>query len=277
MLRELFNYEGVQSMPLSKEVIRESQQLVIEVFKGFREELMRSYGAIEHISKGDGSPVTELDVKVETAIKNRLAVAYPEIGFHGEETEDVTGTADATWIVDPIDGTSSFVHGLPYCTNMAGLVVDGITVASVIYQFATDDLYTAVRGEGAYKNGERIYVKNTKLNDSIVFSGSFAYRNLYPIFKPHGIGVYAPLGASGYEFTRLAQGSIQAVTKLRCGSMMHDNVPGVLLVQEAGGEIVSFEDGDYSPSTLSFVAASPNVTEVITSQYEEITRLISQT
>lgn len=263
-------------MPLSKEVIRESQQLVIEVFKGFREELMQSYGNIEHISKGDRSPVTELDVKVETAIKNRLAVAYPEIGFHGEETEGVAGTTDATWIIDPIDGTSSFVHGLPYCTNMAGLVVDGITVASVIYQFATDDLYTAVRGEGAYKNGERIYVKNTALNDSIVFSGSFVYRSLYPVFKPYRIGVYAPLGASGYEFTRLAQGSIQAVTKLRCGSMMHDNVPGVLLVQEAGGEIVSFEDGDYSPSTLNFVAASPNVTEIIKSQHEEITRLIAK-
>jgi myo-inositol-1(or 4)-monophosphatase len=262
-------------MPLSTAKIRESQQLVIDVFKDFREELMQSYGKVAHISKGDGSPVTELDVKVEVAIKQRLAEAYPEIGFHGEETDDVVGTADATWIVDPIDGTSSFIHGLPYCTNMAGLVVDGITVASVIYQFATDDLYTAIRGEGAYKNGARISVNNTELNDSIVFAGSFVYRNLYPIFAEDKVGVYAPLGASGYEFICLAQGSIQAVTKLHCGSMMHDDVPGVLLVQEAGGHITSFEGESYSFETLNFIAATPNVTALIQKNYDKIKQIIA--
>ena len=87
--------------------------------------------------------------------------------------------------------------------------------------------------------------------------------------------MYAPLGASGYEFTRLAQGSIQAVTKLRCGSMMHDDVPGVLLVQEAGGKIISFEDEDYSYTTLNFVAASPNVAAVVMDAYEEIKSIIA--
>lgn len=262
-------------MSISHEVIYKSQQVVIDVFKGFREELMQSYGNISHDSKGDGSPVTELDVKVESAIKARLLAEFPEIGFHGEETADVSGSEDATWIIDPIDGTSSFVHGLPYCTNMAGLVVDGVTVACVIYQFVTDDLFTAVRGEGAYKNGERIYVRNTELNDSIVFASSFPYKNLYHIFSPHRIGIFAPLGASGYEFTRLAQGSIQAVTKLRCGSMMHDDVPGVLLVQEAGGEIISFEGEDYTFQTLNFVAASPNVAAVVRDNYDEIKSIIT--
>lgn len=263
-------------MSLSINQIRESQKLVIEVFKEFRDELMKSYGNIEHISKGDGSPVTELDVKVETTIKKRLAASFPEIGFHGEETEDVKGSVDATWIIDPIDGTSSFVHGLPYCTNMAGLVVDGVTVASVIYQFAMDDLYTAIRGEGACKNGERIYVKNTELDNSMVFAGSFAYKNLYSVFAPYKIGVYAPVGASGYEFICLAQGNIQGVTKLRCGSQVHDNVPGVLLVQEAGGEIVSFEKDEYVYETLSFVAATPNVARIIKDNYEAINQIISR-
>jgi fructose-1,6-bisphosphatase/inositol monophosphatase family enzyme len=235
---------------------------------------MSSYGSIDHISKKDGSPVTELDIKVETRLKQRLADAYPEIGFHGEETEDVVGAIDAVWIVDPIDGTSSFTHGLPYCTNMAGLVVEGVTVASVIYQFVTDELFTAIRGEGAHKNGERISVKNTELDDSIVFSGSFAYRNIYPIFKPYGIGLFAPLGASGYEFTRLAQGSIQGVTKLRCSSMIHDNVSGVLLVEEAGGEIVSFEEDVYNYKTLNFVAGSSNIAKLVRDNYDEVNRLI---
>lgn len=262
-------------MSLSLTDIRSSQQLVIDVFKGFRSELMQSYGNVQHDSKGDGSPVTELDVKVETEIKRVLAERFPQIGFHGEETEDSVGAIDATWIVDPIDGTSSFIHGLPYCTNMAGLVVDGVTVASVIYQFATDDLYTAVRGEGAYKNGERIFINNTELDNSIVFAGSFVYRQLFDIFQPHHIGVYAPLGASGYEFTRLAQGSIQGVTKLRCGSQIHDDVPGVLLVQEAGGEIVSFEREEYDYRTLSFIAATPKLAAVIRNSFAEIARRVA--
>lgn len=263
-------------MPLSVTIVRESQQLVIETFLGFREELMQSYGNIEHRSKKDGSPVTELDVKIETTLKEKLATEYPEIGFYGEETGKVVGSIDATWVVDPIDGTSSFIHGLSYCTNMAGLVVDGVTVASVIYQFVTGDLYTAIRGEGAYKNGERIYVGNAELADSIIFSGPFVYINLYDVFKDHRIGVYAPLGASGYEYTRLAQGSIQAVTKLRCVSQVHDNVPGVLLAQEAGAEIVSFETTDYQWDGLSFVAATPNVAKVVRDNYDAIKAIISK-
>jgi myo-inositol-1(or 4)-monophosphatase len=262
-------------MTLSAATIRQSQQLVIDVFKSFREELMQSYGTIEHTAKRDGSPVTELDIKIEMALKKQLAEYYPEIGFQGEETDAVPGTADATWIVDPIDGTSSFIHGLPYCMNMAGLVVEGKTVACVLYQFATGDLYTAIRGEGAYKNGKRIAVKNVTLDNSIMFVSSFVYKNLYHLFNAHNIRVFAPLGASGYEFTRLAQGSIQGVTKLHCGAQIHDDVPGVLLVQEAGGEIVSFERDQYDYKTLSFVAGTSNVIVVVRENYYEIKKIIT--
>lgn len=259
---------------LPPETIRDSQQLVIETFKSFREELLRSYGNIEHLAKHDGSPVTELDIRIEETLKNKLHEKYPEIGFQGEETGTAASTSGALWIVDPIDGTSSFMHGLPYCTNMAGLVVDGVIIASVIYQFVSDDLYTALRGEGAYRNNERIYVKNTKLDDSIVFASSFVYKNVYPVLQPYGIALYAPLGASGYEFTRLAQGSIQAVTKLHCGSKVHDNVPGVLLVEEAGGKIISFEGDAYNYETVNFVACTPNIAGVIADKYKEILDII---
>ncbi|USN96266.1 MAG: inositol monophosphatase [Candidatus Nomurabacteria bacterium] len=262
-------------MIISPEVIRESQQLVIDVFKSFRDELMESYGKIKHSSKQDGSPVTKLDVKIEQALKTKLADAYPDFGFHGEETDDVEGTIDATWFVDPIDGTRSFMHGLPDCSNMAGLVVDGVTVASVIYHFATDELYTAIRGLGAYRNGESIHINNTVLDDSIVFAGAVAYKDVYPVLSYSGLGMYAPIGASGYEFTRLAQGNIQGVTKLRSGSMLHDDIPGVLLVQEAGGEIVSFEGRDYDYKTLEFVAATPNVAKVVREQYDAIKKVIT--
>ena len=263
-------------MPLQHSDIIDSFQLVVETFKQMRTELMKHYGNIDHISKYDNSPVTELDLKVETTIKEKLAQRYPHIGFHGEETDDTPGTSGALWIVDPIDGTSSFIHGLPYCTNMAGLVVDGVTVASIIYQFPTDELYTAIKGEGAYRNNERISIKNTELNNSLVFSGSFVYKNLYTLFEQHKIGLYAPLGASGYEFTRLAGGNIQAVTKLRCGSQIHDNVPGVLLAQEAGAKILSFENNEYTYETLNFIIGTPNIMGVIEQNFDEINKVIKK-
>ena len=263
-------------MPLPQHEVQDSLQLVIDTFKELRSELMQSYGAIDHIAKGDNSPVTALDIKVETIVKSRLLKAYPHIGFHGEETNDTPGTSNATWIVDPIDGTSSFIHGLPYCTNMAGLVVDDEIVASVIYQFATDDLFTALKGQGAYKNDERISIKNTDLNNSLVFTGSYVYKNLYDVFEPHKIGLYAPIGASGYEFTRLAQGSIQGVTKLRCKSQIHDDVPGVLIATEAGAEIQSFESKNYNYETLNFVIGTPNVIDVIRQSHDHIKTTIEQ-
>lgn len=256
-------------MPLSQQEINSSMQLIIDTFKELRTELLTHYGNIEHTSKDNSSPVTELDIKVESIIKAKLAEQYPHISFHGEETEDTFGTSNAMWVIDPIDGTSSFIHGLPYCTNMAGLVVDGETVAGVIYQFVTDDLYTAVKGRGAYKNGERIAVKNTPLDDTIVFAGSFAYKNIYDTLKGYKIGLFAPIGASGYEYTRLAEGTIQGVTKLRGGAQMHDNVPGVLIAQEAGAEISSFEE-DFAYDTLQFVIGTPNFIEVINRHKNEI-------
>ena len=272
---ELWVSKEEADMSLSSSEITGSLNLIIDTFKELRPLLMKSYGNIDHTSKEDNSPVTTLDVGVETTLKERLANSYPHIGFRGEETENTPSASGATWIVDPIDGTSSFIHGLPYCTNMAGLVVDGETVASVIYQFPTDDLYTAIKGEGAYRNGEKISVKNTPLNDSLVFAGSFAYKNVYPLLKPYEVGLYAPLGASGYEFTRLAEGSIQGVTKLRCGSQIHDDVPGVLLAQEAGAKIISFDGENYTYETLCFVIGTPNFMAVIEEQKENISKLIA--
>lgn len=262
-------------MPLSKEKINGSLNLIIEIFKELQPTLMESYGNIKHVSKSDNSPVTELDIFVEESIKTRLAKKYPEIGFHGEETADTPSTCESTWIVDPIDGTSSFIHGLPYCTNMAGLVVDGEIVASVIFQFATSDIYTAIKGKGAYRNGKKISVKNTDLNNSLIFAGSFAYKNLHPLLAPHKIGIYAPLGASGYEYTRLAQGSIQGVAKIRCGSQIHDNAPGVLIAREAGAQIISFESEEYRYTTLNFIIGTQNVIEVMKQNYDAITKIIS--
>ncbi len=263
-------------MSLQPGEIEASLGTIIDTFKEFRNELLVHFGNIQHSSKSDNSPVTELDVKVETTVKERLAALYPHIGFHGEETEDTVGTSNATWIVDPIDGTSSFIHGLPFCTNMAGLVVDGEIVAAVIYQFVTDELYTAIKGQGAYKNGKRIAIKDTPLNDTLIYSGSFAYKNIYPVLAQYNIGMYAPLGASGYEFICLANGNIQGVMKLGSGSQVHDIVPGALIATEAGARLLSFEGSRYAYTTKQMVACTPTLADTITKHRGDIAAILER-
>lgn len=250
-------------MSLSPDTVRQSRQLIIDTFYEFRDELMQSYGKIASITKQDGSLVTELDFKIEQELKKRLASSYPEIGFYGEESGgDVTDTG-AVWVTDPIDGTPSFIHGLPYCANMAGLIVDGEIFASVIYHFVTDELYTAIRGEGAYRNDQQIFVRDLPPDSSITFANPFSYKNVYPVLEPHGVSMYAPIGASGYEYTRLAQGNIHGVVKLRGHSLMHDNVPGVLLATEAGAEVVSFDSDTYRYDNLNLITTTPSLAKTI--------------
>lgn len=256
-------------MPTQQE-ITESHALIIDVFKGFRAELLESYGKIEHSAKGDESPVTLLDVKIETILKDKLLARFPAFGFKGEETEEVVGTNGAMWLVDPIDSTSSFIHGLPYCSNMAGLVTNGEVVASVIYHFTSDELFTALKGQGAYRNGERIFVRDTPLNDSYIFADAYSYKNAYPFYALDNVKFFAPLGATGYFLTRLAQGSIQGVSYLRARIKSHDIAAGILLCQEAGAEVVSFTDKPFDYTCLRFMMGTKSVCDLTKQHRDEI-------
>lgn len=256
-------------MPTQQEII-ESHALIIDVFNGFRAELMDSYGRIEHLAKGDESPVTLLDMKIETTLKDRLLARFPAFGFKGEETEEVVGTNGAVWLVDPIDSTSSFIHGLPYCSNMAGLVVNGEIVASVIYHFASDELFTALKGQGAHKNGERIFIRDTPLNNSYIFADAYSYKNAYPFYAPDKVKFFAPLGATGYFFTRLAQGSIQGISYLRANIKQHDIVAGILLSSEAGAEAVSFTNKPFDHTCLRFMMGTKSICNLTKQHRDEI-------
>lgn len=260
-----------RTAPTQQQII-DSHALVIETFKSFRTELMQSYGNIAHDNKTDESPVTQLDIKIEQVLKEKLLAHFPMFGFKGEETEEVVGMHDATWYVDPIDSTISFIHGLPYCSNMAGLVVDGKIVASVIYHFATDEMYTAVKGQGAYKNGERIRVNDTTLDSSVVFADAFSYANLYRFYAPDRVRFYAPLGATGYFLTRIAQGSIQGACYLKANIKPHDVIPGALLVFEAGGEVASFTGEPFDYMCTRFMIGTKSILTLTARYVDEIMR-----
>jgi fructose-1,6-bisphosphatase/inositol monophosphatase family enzyme len=252
-------------MTIDKKTAHESLELVVETFKGLRAELLESFGNIEHTNKADKTQVTKLDVKVEGTLRNVLEDKYPDFGFQGEETGK-HGVLEQYWLVDPIDGTSSFIRGLPFCTNMAALVDDGEVVAAVIYDFVRDVVYSAIKGEGAFLNGSKIEVNNSREAGNLflyTLSGlSFETTKLE--LRKLGVRSYLPAGAAGFCYMMLAAGRIDGVAVFDSATAVHDNAPGILIAKEAGAELMRF-DGESGLEVSDFVIGVPKVIEAVES------------
>lgn len=253
----------VQMTTLLDTDILNSQTLVVEVFRSMREDLLGVFGTIEFTRKDDYSPVTQWDVAVETQLRTKLAESFPDFGFQGEETGH-TGNDSTYWLVDPIDGTSSFIRGLPYSTNMAALVHDGIVVAAVIYDFLHDALYTAIKGGGAYKNGKKIEVNTRRrAGDIVIYVMS---RQQFPLFREAlselRMRTVQPMGGSGHAYAMLSEGKIDGIVNLHTTMGAYDNAPGVLLAEEAGARMLSYDE-EVGVKRHEFIIGSPFVADEI--------------
>lgn len=248
-------------MTVSSERVVASQRHVVDIFRAFRQRLLDQYGTIEYQLKSDHSQVTELDVLIEQTLRDEMNRAFPEFAFAGEETGEAAIHGDRPyWIVDPIDGTSSYIRGLPNCTNMAALVVNGQPIAAVVYDFINDLLYTARAGEGAYRNGERLAISQRQLDASAMYVDSpLVSAELRQLLRDNHVSAYRPFGASGHAYRLVAEGKLEAYNLFNSRASVHDNAPGVLLVQEAGGEIVTKDDAPWSVTTKDFIVGTPMV------------------
>lgn len=192
--------------------------------------------------------VTEVDHASEDAIIDTLLTAYPNHGIHAEESGREHGNqrSDHIWIIDPLDGTTNFIHGFPvYCVSIA-LAVKGRIEQAVVYDPSRNDLFTATRGRGAYMNDRRIRVsKRTQLTQSLVSTG-FPFRkgDDFPTYlKMMGdvmqrtAGLRRP-GAAALDLAYVAAGFTDGF--FETGLQPWDVAAGSLLVTEAGGLIGNF-------------------------------------
>lgn len=193
--------------------------------------------------------VTEVDVAAENAIIDTLLTAYPDHGIWAEESgqrEGKFGGADHVWIIDPLDGTTNFIHGLPvYCVSIA-LMVKGKLDQAVIYDPSRNDLFYASKGRGAYLNERRIRVaKRTQLSECLVSTGfpfraNDAFNNYLQILgdvMPRCAGVRRP-GSAALDLAYVAAGYTDAFFEM--GLSPWDCAAGALLVTEAGGLVGNF-------------------------------------
>ena len=192
--------------------------------------------------------VTEVDHAAEQAIIETLLTAYPGHGIWAEESGREQGAQDSeyVWIIDPLDGTTNFIHGLPvYCVSIA-LAVRGKIEQAVVYDPTRNDLFTATKGRGAYLNDRRIRVsKRTELKQALISTG-FPYRagdNFEHYLTMMGdvmqktAGLRRP-GAAALDLAYVAAGYTEGFFEL--GLQPWDVAAGSLLVTEAGGLVGNF-------------------------------------
>ena len=195
--------------------------------------------------KVDQSPVTEADEAVERRLSNYLRKRYPEAGFLGEETGSAgPSEAGLRWVLDPIDGTRAFVRGIPTWTVLLGLEAEGQPAVGIAYLPAHDDLYVAVRGDGAHNNGRALHVSSVdKIEDCTISHGAlsqFTDLQLGHLLPKLGQATYTQRGFADFDgYRQLLRGRVDAM--LDPGVAAWDICAAAVLVAEAGGRLTSFD------------------------------------
>ncbi len=236
-----------------------------DLFRQQRERIVAAAGSTAHTVKDDNSPVTELDVEIERLVTRDFAQTFPGTPVYGEESGYDEETEGTFWLIDPIDGTKSFIQDIPGYTNMAVLIQNREAVACIIYDPRDDIMYTAQKNGGAYKNGQRLDLNKIPLS-SVAYGRERLLTTINNILAPVSITCEAGPSGAGYGFGLVADGRIASrfnFPHLPGRGYIHDYAPGALLVLEAGGAIVSVEGDTYTYQTRSFVACHPALKELM--------------
>ncbi len=213
--------------------------------------------------------VTELDRASEALIHRRLTRAFPGFGFLGEEQGERTGASEYRWIVDPLDGTNNFVHGLPLFGVSIGLERLGRIVAGVIYDPNRRELFTAARGGGAYLNGRRIRVSKAAVLAKGLLSTGFssrftrspaAYLRWFKAFQARSHGVRR-LGSTVLCLAWIASGRLEGFYERDLWPW--DIAAGLVLVEEAGGQVSDFDGGQVGLNDGRLVASNGRIHRAI--------------
>lgn len=204
--------------------------------------------------------VTDCDRGSEKLIRDMLLGLFPEDGFLGEEDGERAGRA-GRWIVDPIDGTTNFICDLPLYTISIAYEEHGELVVGCVYCPRLDEMYTAVKGGGAFMNGRPIHVSSqTVLRDAIV-AMAFAHRNdekgariirLLPRMR-RNFSDMRRLGSAALDLCFTACGRFEAYVELDLN--LYDIAAGVLIVKEAGGKVTGWPGDSDSPLVTGNVIA----------------------
>jgi myo-inositol-1(or 4)-monophosphatase len=218
-------------------------------------------------AKGQNDFVTEIDTQAEAAIIEIIHKHYPDHAVLGEESGQSGGAADSEflWIIDPLDGTTNFVHGFPQFAVSIGVQRRGRMEHGVVYDPLRQELFTTSRGEGAQLDGKRIRVSAQVGLDRALIGTGFPYRSnvqyldaylaMMKVVMQSTAGIRRP-GAAALDLAYVAAGRLDAFWEI--GLSPWDTAAGALLITEAGGMVGTLNGAEYRQQG-HILAGSPKV------------------
>lgn len=208
--------------------------------------------------KAGGSLVTDVDIKTEELLISRLKSIIPGASFIGEESGASGTTSEYCWVIDPLDGTTNFIHGLPYFCISVALTHHDIPVWGAVYAPITDEFMYAFARGGAYVNNKPISVSSLIFNKDLTII-SLCHAKEEPFIAPiEQIRNMLPkacavrcLGATALDIAYVASGKINGI--VAANFAWWDIAAGLLLMQEAGGTVTDFDGKQINKESLSLI------------------------
>lgn len=224
-----------------------------------------------HIKK-DRSPVTTADLAVNQILHERLLTAFPHDAWLSEETPDDPRRLEnkRVWVIDPIDGTKYFMRGVPQYAISVALVESHRPVVAAVYNPATDELFSAARGMGAWLNGQLIHVTSARNGRPVILVNPPALeRGAFRAIE--AAAECRPMGSIAYTLALVAAGRADATLNLD-GLNEWDVAGGVLLIEEAGGTVL-----DRNSGPLLFNQAQTTIRGILAADKDLLDRLLTFT
>lgn len=226
--------------------------------------------SVQH--KGDRDTVTDVDLSIQRDIADYLAQSTPDIALLAEESEhqpDIE-TSDWLWVLDPIDGTSNFVHGLPLCAVSLALLHAGRTVVAVTHAPLLAKTYHAIEGKGAFMNGQRIAASATdSLSGAIVSLGDYAVGHDAGSLNAHRLAITTELvprverirmiGAATLDLAFVAEGALDACVMM--SNKPWDTAAGTLIAREAGAQLTDAQGNPHTYKSASTIVTAPGIAD----------------
>jgi myo-inositol-1(or 4)-monophosphatase len=229
--------------------------------------LKRDFGEVENLQvskKGPADFVSTADLKADKTLREELAYARPGYGFLTEESGETKGTDENNrrWIVDPLDGTSNFLHGLPHFAISIALEEQGEIIAAVVYDPIKDEMFTAEKGAGAVLNDRRIRVSaRSSMDIALIGTGApFLGHGDRDVFLKEVNAVTAVTagirrwGAAALDLAYVAAGRLDGFWERDLSPW--DTAAGILLVREAGGQVSTIKGNTYKFDGDGILAAN---------------------
>lgn len=250
-------------------------EIVKEIVKSAKPFFMDRKESSNITEKGVSDYVTRVDMNVQNYLQEKLLCAYPEIEFMSEEKDNSEINFDGyVWILDPVDGTTNLIHDFHGSSISLGLSKNREIIMGIVYIPTSDEMFYAQKGQGAYLNGTKIQCSEEReLSRALVGTGSAPYHKEwaeinFEMIKRIFIDVadVRRIGSAAIELAYIACGRLDAYVEAILNPW--DYSAGKLLVEEAGGKIVSFDGEEVSvPKASSMCASNGYIGDILVSKY----------